>query len=236
MTAPLPSLTRPASGNAFFPPPRAGTTEGDRDRMAEGSQHPQNGSDYPNKRMRGSGAADEDERKKSEYRCQRGGALVLISFAALPGRHAPPTYPSSRPSSAGSIAHQPPTLHHPAPRAPALPSLAAAAGGAVGPEPTSPVAGTPAALGSSTSGPMTPAPAPATAVKEEKVGATGPPEPSATPAPSFDPETAPKDLKKEGSDWMTMFNPNVKRVLDVGLVHTLVHDSCVQFLSGCGGA
>ncbi|BGP55489.1 proteinral transcription repressor [Rhodotorula sphaerocarpa] len=172
MTAPLPSLTRPASGNAFFPPPRAGTTEGDRDRMAEGSQHPQNGSDYPNKRMRGSGAADEDERKKT------------------------------------------------------------AAGGAVGPEPTSPVAGTPAALGSSTSGPMTPAPAPATAVKEEKVGATGPPEPSATPAPSFDPETAPKDLKKEGSDWMTMFNPNVKRVLDVGLVHTLVHDSvvcCVRF-------
>ena len=41
----------------------------------------------------------------------------------------------------------------------------------------------------------------------------------------FDPETVTKDLKKEGSDWMTMFNPNVKRVLDVGLVHTLVHDS-----------
>lgn len=38
--------------------------------------------------------------------------------------------------------------------------------------------------------------------------------------------------KKEGSDWLTMFNPNVKRVVDVGLVHTLVHDSvvcCVQF-------
>lgn len=41
----------------------------------------------------------------------------------------------------------------------------------------------------------------------------------------FDPESIPRDLKKEGSDWMTMFNPNVKRVLDVGLVHTLVHDS-----------
>lgn len=41
----------------------------------------------------------------------------------------------------------------------------------------------------------------------------------------FDPETVTRDLKKEGSDWMTMFNPNVKRVLDVGLVHTLVHDS-----------
>lgn len=44
----------------------------------------------------------------------------------------------------------------------------------------------------------------------------------------FDPETVTKDLKKEGSDWMTMFNPNVKRVLDVGLVHTLVHDSSVS--------
>lgn len=42
---------------------------------------------------------------------------------------------------------------------------------------------------------------------------------------AFDPESVAKDLKKEGSDWMTMFNPNVKRVLDVGLVHTLVHDS-----------
>ncbi|KAL8279445.1 hypothetical protein RQP46_008257 [Phenoliferia psychrophenolica] len=51
-------------------------------------------------------------------------------------------------------------------------------------------------------------------------------------AEQFDPETVTRDLKKEGSDWMTMFNPNVKRVLDVGLVHTLVHDSvvcCVKF-------
>ncbi|KAK4048016.1 general transcription repressor [Microbotryomycetes sp. JL201] len=49
---------------------------------------------------------------------------------------------------------------------------------------------------------------------------------------AFDPETVTRDLKKEGSDWMTMFNPNVKRVLDVGLVHTLVHESvvcCVRF-------
>lgn len=45
----------------------------------------------------------------------------------------------------------------------------------------------------------------------------------------FDPENVTRDLKKEGSDWMTMYNPNVKRVLDVGLVHTLVHDSCVSF-------
>ena len=31
---------------------------------------------------------------------------------------------------------------------------------------------------------------------------------------------------------MTMFNPNVKRVLDVGLVHTLVHDSLVSLHRG----
>jgi len=66
-----------------------------------------------------------------------------------------------------------------------------------------------------------PAPAAPSAAKDEKP----------VEVTSFDPETAPKDLKKEGSDWMTMFNPNVKRVLDVGLVHTLVHDSYVLVLS-----
>lgn len=50
------------------------------------------------------------------------------------------------------------------------------------------------------------------------------------PADMFDPENVARDLKKEGSDWMTVFNPNVKRVLDVGLVHTLVHDSYVLLL------
>lgn len=28
------------------------------------------------------------------------------------------------------------------------------------------------------------------------------------------------ELKKEGSDWFAVFNPKVKRVLDVSLVHT----------------
>ena len=39
-------------------------------------------------------------------------------------------------------------------------------------------------------------------------------------------------LKKEGSDWAIMYNPNSKPQLDVNLVHTLVHDSvvcCVRF-------
>ena len=40
----------------------------------------------------------------------------------------------------------------------------------------------------------------------------------------LDPDTLPSSMKKEGPDWMTMFNPKVKKVLDVGLVHTLVHD------------
>ena len=48
----------------------------------------------------------------------------------------------------------------------------------------------------------------------------------------MDPEEVPKDLKKEGSDWWAIFNPKVKRVLDVNLVHTLMHESvvcCVRF-------
>lgn len=67
MTAPLPSLTRPASGNAFFPPPppsaaasRTGTADLDRDAGP-------NGGEYPNKRMRGGPTAEEDERKRGEF-------------------------------------------------------------------------------------------------------------------------------------------------------------------------
>jgi glucose repression regulatory protein TUP1 len=49
-------------------------------------------------------------------------------------------------------------------------------------------------------------------------------------APSAAPETPTeiKEAKKEGGpDWMTMYNPKVKRTLDVELVHTLIHDRCV---------
>lgn len=48
----------------------------------------------------------------------------------------------------------------------------------------------------------------------------------------LDPDEVPKDLKKEGSDWLAIFNPKVKRALDVNLVHTLMHESvvcCVRF-------
>ncbi|KAK5169944.1 hypothetical protein LTR04_005512, partial [Oleoguttula sp. CCFEE 6159] len=42
----------------------------------------------------------------------------------------------------------------------------------------------------------------------------------------------PPNLKREGSDWFAIFNPRVRRVLDVNLVHNLPHSSvvcCVRF-------
>jgi glucose repression regulatory protein TUP1 len=43
----------------------------------------------------------------------------------------------------------------------------------------------------------------------------------------LDPHNVPPELKKEGSDWFAVFNPKVKRVLDVSLVHTLMHERYV---------
>ncbi|KAJ7599070.1 WD40-repeat-containing domain protein [Mycena floridula] len=48
----------------------------------------------------------------------------------------------------------------------------------------------------------------------------------------LDPHNVPPELKREGSDWFAIFNPKVKRVLDVQLIHTLMHESvvcCVRF-------
>lgn len=47
----------------------------------------------------------------------------------------------------------------------------------------------------------------------------------------LDPQNVPPELKKEGSDWFAVFNPKVKRVLDVNLVHTLMHERCA--FRGC---
>lgn len=46
------------------------------------------------------------------------------------------------------------------------------------------------------------------------------------------PENMPHHLKKTGDEWWAVFNPQVDRVLDVKLVHTLEHSSvvcCVRF-------
>ena len=155
--------------------------------------------------------------------------LTLFRFASLliasgSQRHssALPSYTQvgpNRPSSTGpppNSAPAPPPLHHPSPLPPpnALPPLSTSA---PSPAPT----------------PQAPVPPPSSKEDQKPLnsstasnGGGGQQQVEVT---NFDPETAPKDLKKEGSDWMTMFNPNVKRVLDVGLVHTLVHDSFVCF-------
>jgi glucose repression regulatory protein TUP1 len=56
---------------------------------------------------------------------------------------------------------------------------------------------------------------------------------SSSPAPlvpfpgDLDPYSVPAELKKEGSDWFVLFNPKVKRELDVSLIHTLMHERYV---------
>uniref|UniRef100_A0A0W0GCA5 Uncharacterized protein n=1 Tax=Moniliophthora roreri TaxID=221103 RepID=A0A0W0GCA5_MONRR len=45
-----------------------------------------------------------------------------------------------------------------------------------------------------------------------------------TQIPINTPEGGP-EFKKGGNDWFAIFNPNVKKGLDVSLVHTLMHES-----------
>ena len=48
------------------------------------------------------------------------------------------------------------------------------------------------------------------------------------------PDALPDHLKRTGDDWHAVFNPEIPRVLDVSLVHHLVHESvvcCVRFSS-----
>lgn len=46
----------------------------------------------------------------------------------------------------------------------------------------------------------------------------------------FDPNRLPPHLKRDGSDWLAVFNPKVQRILDVDLVHTLNHTSIVCYV------
>ncbi|KIL55288.1 hypothetical protein M378DRAFT_18069 [Amanita muscaria Koide BX008] len=72
------------------------------------------------------------------------------------------------------------------------------------------------------------------------VGITGPgvhgPSPGSAVVPAtsqgafpdeLDIHNVPPEYKREGTDWCAVFNPKVKRVLDVQLVHNLVHQSVV---------
>lgn len=88
------------------------------------------------------------------------------------------------------------------------------------------------------------APAPSSSVPPKPVPSDTAPVPSAAVPPSnAPPMPAPvpangaptpadikepvNEIKKEGSDWVAVYNPKVKPALDVNLVHTLVHDSVV---------
>ncbi|KAF8961764.1 WD40-repeat-containing domain protein [Flammula alnicola] len=45
-------------------------------------------------------------------------------------------------------------------------------------------------------------------------------------------QSVPPECRKEGGDWYAVYNPKVKKALDINLVHTFVHETvvcCVQF-------
>ena len=49
----------------------------------------------------------------------------------------------------------------------------------------------------------------------------------------LDIHTLPAEYKRDGTDWFAIFNPNQKRVLDVQLVHTLMHERSARSLVPC---
>ena len=91
------------------------------------------------------------------------------------------------------------------------------------PDPAAPPSTSGSATGASSSTAVVPAAASSGAVTS-----------STTPAfpDEIDLQSIPDSLKKEGSDWFAVFNSNVKRVLNVSLVHTFVHERCVDTLNG----
>jgi hypothetical protein len=51
-----------------------------------------------------------------------------------------------------------------------------------------------------------------------------------TPSPfpdDLDLHSVPPEFRKEASDWFAVFNPKIKKTLDVTLVHTLMHERYV---------
>ncbi|CAK5273801.1 unnamed protein product [Mycena citricolor] len=51
-------------------------------------------------------------------------------------------------------------------------------------------------------------------------------------ADAADPSVVPPQWKKEGADWFALYNPSIPRSMEVGLVHSFLHETvvcCVQF-------
>ncbi|GAA6000752.1 hypothetical protein JCM5350_003650, partial [Sporobolomyces pararoseus] len=226
-----PASTGPSSHSVGMFGGGAAAQIGEREREYAAQQGHHNGNgrdqsvpigDHSNKRSR----MDEDDRRKPSGPQRHSSALPSYANSSVG-----PNRPASTGPHPPNSAPAPPPLHHPSPLPPSngLPPLSNSA-----PSPAPPVSQNQSQGSSSTPAPpQQSSTSNSTATSngskvDEKPSIGG----TSVEVTNFDPETAPKDLKKEGSDWMTMFNPNVKRVLDVGLVHTLVHDSvvcCVRF-------
>ncbi|KAH7912373.1 WD40-repeat-containing domain protein [Hygrophoropsis aurantiaca] len=203
----------------------------DRERERDIRDRERDQRDRERERPPGESSRDPKRIKTERMKSDRPGKHLTSSSARSPPPHGYHHSPFSPPLSA--LDHYSPSLG-PGPN----PKLPPAAGG---PTSLTAFAGPglpppPAAHPPYPPGPGNPAPA-------------GPPEPSPAIASNalvpisntpnggqfpddLDPHTVPPELKKEGSDWFAVFNPKVKRVLDVNLVHTLMHESvvcCVRF-------
>ncbi|CAG9993325.1 unnamed protein product [Clonostachys byssicola] len=67
---------------------------------------------------------------------------------------------------------------------------------------------------------------------EHRIGGPRPPPSVGNALGELELDAVPPHNKKNGADWHAIFNPQVQRVLDVDLVHSLTHDSvvcCVRF-------
>lgn len=49
------------------------------------------------------------------------------------------------------------------------------------------------------------------------------PQPPLAPPDDLSLLSVPSEYRKEGSDWFAVFNPKVQKVLDINLVHNLIH-------------
>ncbi|KAL4244758.1 hypothetical protein ABKN59_010289 [Abortiporus biennis] len=171
----------------------------------------------------------------------------------------PPSSSSNAPPPPGSVSNQgPPTQGPGGPPATPSNSNATIPGNGAPQTPSNGPGATPklppapgppypsSAAGPSTSTSAPPGPPPPTPGGSNQPGAPGSQKPGGGQGPppevidlAVDPSLVPPELKKEGSDWFAVFNPNTSekggkegKRLDVNLVHTLLHESvvcCVRF-------
>ncbi|KAF2421256.1 WD40 repeat-like protein [Tothia fuscella] len=182
-----------------------------------------------------------------------GGIMAGTAAQGGPGLAPPPQDPPQAQGLPPHMAQGPPGLNNPPPGPPGPPSFGGYGGGPSTngyPQPPQPTA-SPGPRGRGR-GP----PGPATPQQNQAAPYPGSPQvPRPTPPPGhaqslalqaaaqampsvgnvlaeIDPDTAPQHLKREGPDWYAVFNPRIRRLLDVDLVHNLIHTSvvcCVRF-------